>query len=100
MGAQNWKLPNRDMQKFFEIRKYLVQAQNCSKQVKLIENKKNKPLCRLELQTIISHCLSSDCHVGFIGTKNVSSTHAQNFWKVNKSQWQEKCGRNHKCISS
>ena len=29
------------------------------------------------------------------GTKNVSSTLAQNFWKVNKSWWHKRCGRYH-----
>ena len=53
----------------------------------------NLSLCRLELQTIISCCLSSECHADSLGTKNVLSTHAQNFWKVNKSGWQKRCDR-------
>ena len=30
-----------------------------------------------------------------LATKNVSSTHAQNFWKVSKSWWQKRCVRNY-----
>ena len=47
----------------------------------------------VELQTIIFCCLSSYCLLSWelLVTKNVSSAHAQNFWKVNKSWRQKRC---------
>ena len=59
---------------------------------------------RLQLQTITSRCLSSECHAESLGTKDVLSTQAQNFKtnlnyffkkNLNKSRWQKRCGRNH-----
>ena len=51
------------------------------------KNKRNKPTYRpAEIN------LSRDCHPDSLGTKNVSSTHVQNFWKINKSLRQKRCG--------
>ena len=51
----------------------------------LIDLQKN--LFSLRTSERLSYCcLSSECHADSLGTKNVSSTLVQNFWKVNKSQ--------------
>ena len=47
-------------------------------------------LQKLIFSSIISHCLSCKCRKVSLGTKNVSSTHVQN-WKVNKSLRQKRC---------
>ena len=43
-------------------------------------------LIDLQKNLLSYRCLSSECHADSLGTKNVSSTLVQNFWKVNKSQ--------------
>ena len=49
-------------------------------------------LQKLIFSSIISHYLSCKCRKDSLGTKNVSSTHVQN-WKVNKSLRQKRCGK-------
>ena len=58
------------------------------------------------MQINLSSCRSSDHYISLslqrlswdsLGTKNVSSMHAQSFWKVNKSWHQKRCGRNYGC---
>ena len=49
-------------------------------------------LQKLIFSSIISHYLSCKCRKDSLGTKNVSSTHRQN-WKVNKSLRQKRCGK-------
>ena len=49
-------------------------------------------LHKLIFSSIISHYLSCKCRKDSLGTKNVSSTHVQN-WKVNKSLRQKRCGK-------
>ena len=49
-------------------------------------------LQKLIFSSIISHYLSCKCRKDSLGTKNVSSTHVQN-WKVNKSLRQTRCGK-------
>ena len=57
----------------------------CSKQLKLKEFQNFRPSL-LALQRL-------SCRLG--RNKNVSSTHAQNIWKVNKSWRQKRSSRNH-----
>ena len=99
--------PKEGHAKIFRNHEITGKGSICSNQMNWIENKRNLLIdlqylssCRLELQTIISRYLSSNYHASFLGTKKVSSIHARNFKKVNKSRWQERCDRNHKCISS
>ena len=65
------------------------------------EWKINKSTCHMQIN--LSLCRTSDHYFSLslqrlswdsLGTKNVSSTHAQNFWKVIKCR-QKRCGRNH-----
>ena len=58
----------------------------------------------MDIQIIITSCRNSDHYFSLslqqlsldsLGTKNVSSTYAQNFWKVNKLWRQKRCGGNH-----
>ena len=54
---------------------------------------------RIDMQMNLSSCKTSPSFQrlswDLLGTKNVSSAHAQNFWKVNKSWWRKRCNRNH-----
>ena len=52
-------------------------------------------LQKLIFSSIISHCLSSRCCTDSLGTKKVSSTHAQNR-KVNKSLRQKRYGKQYR----
>ena len=58
----------------------------------------------IKMQINLSSCKTSDHYLllslqrlslGLLGTKNVLSTHAQNFQKVNKSWLQKRYSRNH-----
>ena len=57
----------------------------------------------IDMQMNLSSCRTSAYYflsvqrllLDSLGTKNVSSTHPQNFWKVNKSWREKRCGRNH-----
>ena len=76
---------------FFENHEITGKDSTCSKQLKLIENKRFKPnywsLNKFHLvQTWTSDNyfsqFSSDCHADSSGTQNVWSMHAQNFHKL------------------
>ena len=58
----------------------------------------------IDMQKNLSSCRTSDHYFSLsiqrlswdsLGTKNISSLHVLNFWKVNKSWRQKICGRNH-----
>ena len=60
----------------------------------IIDMQRNLSLC----DTSSDHCFSLSLHRlswDSLETKNVSSTHAQNSWKVNKPWRQKRCGINY-----
>ena len=69
-----------------------------------VERKMREINLLIDMKINLFLCRTSDYHFllslqwfswDSLATGNVSSRHAQNFWMVNKSWWQKKCGRNH-----
>ena len=100
MGAQDRKHPNKDIKNWKPrnnlFRLNMFKADKVEKEIREINL-----LIDTEINLFVHNfkplflALSNDCHEKSLGTKNVSFTLAQNFWKVNKSRRLKRCGRYH-----